>query len=53
MTTNLSLSQWAKFITDAQANAILDRLVHHSVCIQIIGKPYRMMDYYRSQTRKD
>lgn len=53
VTTNLPLSQWADFMPDAQANAILDRLVHHSVRIQIIGKSYRMMDYYRSQTRKD
>lgn len=53
VTTNLPLSQWIEFMPDAQANAILDRLVHHSVRIQIIGKSYRMMDYYRSQTRKD
>lgn len=50
VTTNLPLSLWAKFIPDAQANAILDRLVHHSVRIQISGKSYRMIDYYRNQT---
>lgn len=53
VTTNLPLSRWAEFIPDAQANAILDRLVHHSVRIQISGKSYRMMDYYRNKTRKD
>lgn len=56
VTTNLPLSRWAEFTLDEQANAILARLVHHSVRIQIIqtsGKSYRMMDYYRNQTRKD
>lgn len=50
VTTNLPLSRWAEFIPDAQTNAILDRLVHHLVRIQISGKSYRMMDYYRNQT---
>lgn len=42
VTTNLPLSQWIEFMPDAQDNAILDRLVHHSVRIQIIGKSYRI-----------
>lgn len=53
VTTNLPLGRWAEFIPDAQVNSILDRLVHHSVRIQISGELYRIMDHYRNQTRKD
>lgn len=53
VTINLPLGRWAKFIPDAQANAILDRLVHHSVRIQISGKSDKMIDYYRKHTSKD
>lgn len=38
---------------DALVNAILDRLVHHSVRIHIIGKSYKLMGYRRMQTRKN
>lgn len=42
ITTNKSLSKWGDLFNDnVLANAILDRLVHHSHIININGKSYR------------
>ena len=45
ITTNKPLSQWSDVFGDPViANAILDRLLHHSYIIKIIGKSYRTKD---------
>ncbi|EAC4616722.1 IS21-like element helper ATPase IstB [Listeria monocytogenes] len=46
ITTNIPLSKWGEVFSDPTlANAILDRLVHHSQLIKITGRSYRMKNY--------
>jgi DNA replication protein DnaC len=45
LTTNVGLSNWDSIFPGIVANAILDRLVHHSTVIKITGKSYRMKEY--------
>lgn len=45
ITTNKPLSRWGEIFNDVVlANAILDRLLHHSHIINITGKSYRTKD---------
>ena len=45
ITTNQPFSKWGEVFSDnIIANAILDRLVHHSHIISITGKSYRLKD---------
>ncbi len=45
ITTNMPFSKWGEFFGSATlANAILDRLLHHSAIISIKGPSYRMKD---------
>ena len=45
ITTNKQLSQWGEVFGDnVLANAILDRLLHHSHVISITGRSYRTKD---------
>lgn len=45
ITTNKSLSCWGEIFGDnVLANAILDRLIHHSHIINITGRLYRTKD---------
>ena len=45
ITTNQPFSKWEEVFDDATvASAIIDRLVHHSVIINIKGKSYRIKD---------
>lgn len=45
ITTNKAFSKWGDLFGDSMiANAILDRLIHHSHIINITGKSYRMKD---------
>jgi len=45
ITTNQSFSKWGEvFNDDLIANAILDRLLHHSEIIKITGKSYRIQN---------
>lgn len=45
ITTNQSFDKWSEVFGDATvANAILDRLVHHSEIINIKGESYRMKE---------
>lgn len=45
VTTNKSLSRWGEIFGDPViANAILDRLLHHSHVINIVGRYYRTKD---------
>jgi DNA replication protein DnaC len=42
ITTNKSFEQWDEILTDAVlANAVLDRIVHHSTVFKITGPSYR------------
>ncbi len=44
-TTNMPFSRWAEIFGSATlANAILDRLLHHSSVISIKGPSYRLRD---------
>lgn len=46
ITTNKSFSKWGELFGDNMiANAILDRLIHHSHVINIAGRSYRTKDY--------
>ena len=45
ITTNQPLSKWGEIFSDPTlANAILDRLIHHSTVIKITGPSYRLKD---------
>ena len=45
ITTNKALSKWAEIFNDAIiTNAILDRLLHHSHIVNIVGPSYRIKD---------
>ena len=45
ITTNMSFNKWGEVFSDAiLANAILDRLLHHSTVINIKGNSYRIKD---------
>lgn len=45
LTTNQPLSKWGDVFGDYTiANAIIDRLVHHSSIIKITGQSYRIKD---------
>ena len=45
LTTNQSLSKWGDVFGDyTLANMIIDRLVHHSSIIKIIGQSYQIID---------
>lgn len=46
ITTNKSFSKWGELFGDNMiANAILDRLLHHSHVMNIAGRSYRTKDY--------
>ncbi|BBE31079.1 hypothetical protein OSSY52_12200 [Tepiditoga spiralis] len=45
ITTNQPFSKWANVFSDPTlANAILDRLIHHSHIVSIKGPSYRLKD---------
>lgn len=47
ITTNQPFSKWGDVFSDVTlANAILDRLLHHSHIIKIVGPSYRTKDVY-------
>ncbi len=46
ITTNMNFGDWDKVFNGALvANAILDRILHHSNVISITGNSYRIKDY--------
>lgn len=48
LTTNINFSDWDSIFYDAVvANAIMDRVLHHSHVIPISGKSYRLKDHLR------
>ena len=45
ITTNMTFNKWGEVFSDnTLANAILDRLLHHSIIININGNSYRIKD---------
>ena len=54
ITTNKAFSKWGELFGDTMiANAILDRLIHHSHIINITGKSYRMKDVIFDNSEKN
>lgn len=54
ITTNKSLNKWGELFNDnVLANAILDRLVHHSQIINITGRSYRTKDIFIDSPNKE
>ena len=48
ITTNINFNSWDDIFYDAVvANAILDRILHHSHVISISGKSYRLKDHMK------
>ena len=49
ITTNINFNDWDSIFNDAiVANAILDRVLHHSKVITINGRSYRVKDYIQA-----
>lgn len=49
LTTNINFNDWDSIFNDAVvANAILDRILHHSKVITITGRSYRVKDYIQA-----
>ena len=48
VTTNADFKYWGDIFSDnTLASAILDRLLHHCNVINIVGRSYRVRDYYQ------
>ena len=46
-TTNINFNLWNEIFEDPKiANAILDRILHHSNVVKISGKSYRLKDHF-------
>lgn len=53
ITTNISFNKWGEVFKDPIiANAILDRLLHHSHVVSISGKSYRLKSYYEQMEKE-
>ena len=49
LTTNINFNDWDSIFNDAVvANAILDRVLHHSKVVTINGRSYRVKDYVQA-----
>lgn len=54
ITTNKPFAEWGELFGDSMiANAILDRLLHHSHIINISGNSYRLKDKIKLETSKN
>lgn len=54
ITTNITFGKWGELFGDIMiANAILDRLIHHSTIFNITGKSYRIKDKVSSDSEED
>lgn len=50
LTTNINFNEWDSIFYDAVvANAILDRLLHHSHVVTITGRSYRLKDHIKQE----
>lgn len=53
ITTNIPFSNWDEIFKDEiLANAIVDRILHHSHVVNITGKSYRLKNYYKEEVEK-
>lgn len=53
ITTNKEFSKWHEIFGDVTiANAVLDRLLHHSVVEKIVGRSYRTKDILKESNAK-
>ena len=53
ITTNINFNEWDSiFHNVVVANAILDRVLHHSKVVSIMGRSYRVKDYINSTNSK-
>lgn len=54
ITTNKNFSEWGEVFADAVlANAILDRLLHHSKVFTIKGRSYRTKDIIKANNSSE
>lgn len=54
ITTNQPFSKWRDVFSNSMlANAILDRLLHHSHVIKMVAPSYRTKDYYELLDSED
>lgn len=54
ITTNINFSEWGEIFGDAIiANAIIDRILHHSHVVTIKGKSYRLKNLYEEADHID
>ncbi len=54
ITSNINLSDWSDiFVDNMLASAILDRLVHHSSIVNILGSSYRTAEALSKVGQKD
>ena len=54
ITTNINFSEWDEIFGDAIiANAIIDRILHHSHVVTIKGKSYRLKNLYEEADHID
>ena len=54
ITTNINFSQWDEIFGDViNANAIIDRILHHSHVVTIKGKSYRLKSLYEEADHID
>ena len=54
ITSNINLSDWSNiFVNNMLASAILDRLVHHSSIVNILGSSYRTAEALSKVGQKD
>ena len=50
MTTNINFNEWDSIFYDAVvANAIMDRVFHHSHVVTITGRSYRLKDHIQTK----
>lgn len=54
VTTNLGFSDWGRFFPDIGcAASLIDRLIHHSRTINILGSSYRLKEHEEAQARSE
>lgn len=52
LTTNINFSEWDSVFYDAVvADAILNRILHHSHVVTITGKSYRLKDFVQQEAK--
>ena len=53
-TTNSNFKSWGEIFQDLKiANAILDRVLHHALVINIVGDSYRLKDHIQKDGKSE